>query len=123
MNALDFTKLAQQPNNAELAFGLPGQWLILTFGFLVMVGFWQVFKRVDEPGWKGLIPVYNIVVLLGKVGRPTWWTLLFFVPLVNVVVAFVLSRDVAAQFDRTAGVALGLLFISFIFATLLGIGS
>ena len=96
-----------------------GLGLILLYEFLVLLTFWGVLERVGEPGWKGLISVFNIFILLKKVGRPTWWILLFFVPVINVILGLLLSRDVAAALDRTAGIVLGLLFLSSVFASAL----
>lgn len=32
----------------------------------------------------GLIPIYNIFILLKITGKPGWWTIIFFIPLVDV---------------------------------------
>lgn len=41
-----------------------------------VIGLWGIFKKAGEEGWKSLIPVYNLLVLLKIVGKPWWWIFL-----------------------------------------------
>jgi chromate transport protein ChrA len=52
---------------------------------LVIAGFWKVFVKAGQPGWASIIPIYNLYVLTQIVGKPAWWVILFFIPLVNVI--------------------------------------
>jgi hypothetical protein len=90
---------------------------------LMIVALWKVFTKAGEPGWKCIIPIYNVYTLLKIVGRPGWWLLLFLVPFVNLVVALVVSIDVAKSFGKSElfGVV-GLFFFSFIGYLMLGFG-
>lgn len=46
---------------------------------------WCLFQKAGKPGWAAIVPVYNLIVLLEIAGKPVWWVVLFFVPLVNLV--------------------------------------
>ena len=35
---------------------------------LVFVSLWKIFEKAGKPGWAGIVPIYNIVVLLGDRG-------------------------------------------------------
>jgi hypothetical protein len=100
-------------------------WVIVYFAILVLViaGWWKMFEKGGEAGWKALIPIYNIYILLRIVGREGWWVILFLIPIVNVVVAIVVSIDLAKSFGRGSGFAVGLIFLPFVFAPILGFGS
>lgn len=83
---------------------------------------WIVYTKAGQEGWKALIPFYNWWVLLKIVGRPGWWFILLFIPLVNIVVWIVLHVDLAKSFGRGIGFALGLIFLAPIFYLILAFG-
>jgi uncharacterized protein DUF5684 len=91
---------------------------------LMIVAMWKVFTKAGKPGWAAIIPFYNLYVLLKIAGRPGWWLILFLIPLVNIVIAFVLYVDVAKSFGKGAAFGIFLLgFFSFIGYPILGFGS
>lgn len=90
---------------------------------LIIAGFWKVFTKAGQPGWAAIIPIYNIYILLKIVGRPVWWLILFLIPLVNLVVAVMVSIDVAKAFGKGVGFGIGLFLLGFIFYPVLGFGS
>jgi hypothetical protein len=89
---------------------------------LVIASFWKVFTKAGQPGWAAIVPIYNAYILLKIAGRPGWWLLLYFIPLVNLVIAILVSIDVAKAFGKGGGFGVGLLFLSFIFYPILGFG-
>lgn len=84
--------------------------------------FWRIFEKAGKPGWAALIPIYNAVVLMEIVGRPWWWVLLFFIPLVNIVVGFIVALDLSRSFGHDVAFAIGLFLLSFIFYPILAFG-
>jgi hypothetical protein len=60
--------------------------------------------------------------MLKIVGRPGWWLILFFIPIVNIVVWIILLVDMSKSFGHGVGFALGLIFLSWIFWLILGFG-
>ncbi len=90
---------------------------------LVVAGWWMIFAKAGEAGWKAIIPIYNVLVLLKVVGREWWWLILFLIPFVGFIAWIFVSLDLAKSFGRTPGFAIGLIFLSFIFAPILGFGS
>lgn len=97
-------------------FGIVIQLVVL--GFFLFV-FWRIFEKAGKPGWAALIPIYNIIVLLEIVGRPIWWIILLFIPIVNIVVGFLLALDLSRSFGHDLAYALGLFFLGFIFYPIL----
>lgn len=84
---------------------------------------WKVFEKAGQPGWAAIVPVYNAIVMLQIVGKPLWWIILLFIPLVNIIVGIMVYIDLAKSFGKTTGFAFGLLFLGFIFFPILGFGS
>lgn len=84
-----------------------------------IVSLWKVFAKAGRPGWAAIVPFYNLYVLLGVAGRPGWWLLLFFVPLVNLVIAFLAMLSLSKAFGKGTAFAVGLYFLGFIFFPIL----
>jgi hypothetical protein len=99
-------------------------WIIyLAIIVLVIAGWWMIFTKAGEAGWKAIIPIYNVLILLKIVGREWWWLILFLIPIVSLVAWIFVSLDLAKSFGHSAGFAIGLIFLPFIFGPILGFGS
>jgi hypothetical protein len=83
----------------------------LAVAVIFIIGAWKVFTKAGQPGWACIVPIYNIYILCKIAGRPGWWVLLFFVPLVNFVVAILLSIDIAKAFGQSPVFGIVLLFL------------
>lgn len=115
--------LAQSNSNGGGGFGA----LIVLVVYLaiivaVVAGMWKMFAKAGQPGWAAIVPIYNLFILLKIVGRPWWWLLLMFIPLVSIVVAVVVCIDLAKSFGKGVGYAIGLILLGFVFIPLLGFG-
>jgi hypothetical protein len=51
----------------------------------IMLG--KIFKKAGVESWKAWVPVYNSWVTLELGGQQGWWSILAFIPLVNIVAA------------------------------------
>lgn len=89
---------------------------------LLIAGMWKVFQKAGKPGWAAIIPIYNIIVLLQITGKPIWWLVLYFIPLVNVVVLVLVCIALARRFGKGVAFAIGLALLPFIFYPILGFG-
>jgi Family of unknown function (DUF5684) len=88
----------------------------------IIAGIWKVFVKAGKPGWAAIIPIYNVIVLLEIAGKPLWWIILFFIPLVNIIMAILVSIAVARKFGKSDGFGVGLALLGFIFYPILGFG-
>jgi len=97
---------------------------VLYIAFIVayLVAGWVVFTKAGQEGWKSLIPIYNLYVLLKIVGRPGWWLLLFLVPFVNFVIWIIVALDLAKSFGKGTGFAIGLILLTPLFYLILAFG-
>lgn len=102
--------------------GIFGVFIGLAIGVIMIAAMWRVYSKAGEPGWAAIIPIYNIIVLFKIVGRPLWWIILLFIPLVNFVIMIMLYLDIAKSYGKGAGFGLGLIFLAPIFWLILGFG-
>ena len=79
-------------------------------------------QKAGQPGWACIVPVYNIYVMCIIAGKEGWWTVLFFIPIVNIIIGIMVSLGIAEAFGKGAGYAIGLFFLPFIFYPMLGFG-
>lgn len=102
-----------------------GIFAIIYIGIFVLwiAGMWKVFVKAGKPGWAAIVPIYNMIVLLEIIGKPIWWIVLFFVPIVSLVVYVIILVELAKKFGRGIGTAVGLLLLPFVFYPILGFGS
>jgi hypothetical protein len=109
---------------ALLASSGAGLFIIVYIAVVVfeIAALWQVFVKGGRPGWAAIIPFYNYYVLLKIVGRPGWWLILYFIPIVNLIVWIIVAIDLAKSFARSTAFAVGLIFLAFIFIPILGFG-
>jgi hypothetical protein len=95
-----------------------------TLVYIVVIVFylycmWRIFVKAGKPGWAAIIPIYNVLVELEIVGRPWYWLLLMFIPVVDIVLAIIVLFRMAKVFGHSVGFGFGLLFLSFIFLPIL----
>lgn len=100
-------------------------WAWVLYGaiiFFILAAHWRIFTKAGQPGWAAFIPILNIYGMTKVVGKPGYWTLLFFVPIVNIIIAIWLVNLVSKSFGKDEGFTLGLILLPFIFWPILGFG-
>ncbi|MBT4839858.1 MAG: signal peptidase I, partial [Flavobacteriaceae bacterium] len=78
------------------------QWL-LALGVLQIVHFlgtYKLYKAASRKSWEALVPVYNAVVLMRIIQRPTWWVILMFVPVINLLMVPVIWVETIRTFGK-----------------------
>ena len=90
---------------------------------VMVIAHWKIYEKAGKPGWAAIVPIYNIIVLLEIVGKPTWWILLFLVPCVNIVFLVWTTNLLSKSFGQSEGFTVGLLLLGVIFYPILGFGS
>ncbi len=60
--------------------------LCLPLIILHVAGLWKLFEKAGRPGWEALIPVYNFFIMIKLAGRPSWWIIWYFIPVINIIV-------------------------------------
>jgi signal peptidase I len=93
------------------------QWFIF---FLIIqlihgLGTWKLYEKADRKSWEAFIPIYNSIVLMKIINRPTWWTALLFVPVVNLIMFIVVWVETLRSFGKntTKDTILGVISLGF----------
>lgn len=95
-----------EPLNGTVSLLCAGLFILLT-----IVTTWQIFTKAKRPGWASFIPIYNTYTLVKIAKRPGWWTILYFVPLINIVMRCIVSVDLAKAFNKRASFGFWLIWL------------
>lgn len=102
--------------------GVGGSILYLALAVLSIAGLWKMFEKAGKPGWAAIVPIYNLIVLLEIVGKPTIWILWLIIPCVNFVFIIWLVNLLSKSFGKSEGYTVGMILLPFVFYPLLGFG-
>ena len=67
-------------------------------------------KTATDDAWLGWIPIVNIYLLCKIARRPGWWLFLFFIPLVNFVIAIIIFTDIARECNQPSWLGILIIF-------------
>ncbi|MBE0391028.1 signal peptidase I [Flavobacterium sp. PL002] len=78
------------------------QWFVffLLIQIVHFLGTWKLYEAAGRKRWEAAIPVYNAIVLMKIIGRPTWWTLLLFIPIINLIMFPVIWIETLRSFGK-----------------------
>lgn len=80
------------------------EWILFFFVIQLIhfLGTWKLYQKAGRKAWEAAIPVYNAVVLMKIIHRPWWWTILLFIPVVNLIMFPVVWVETIRSFGRTS---------------------
>lgn len=80
------------------------QWFIffLIVQLIHFAGTWKLYETAGRKRWEAAIPVYNAIVLMKIINRPSWWTILLFVPIVNLIMFPVVWVETLRSFGKNS---------------------
>jgi signal peptidase I len=90
------------------------QWFVF-FLFIQVVHFfgtWKLYEIAGRKRWEAFIPVYNAVVLTKIIGRPTWWTILLFIPIINLIMFPLIWIETLRSYGKKSSIDTFLVLIS-----------
>jgi hypothetical protein len=106
----------------DAGMGLIPLLFALAIVVLVVAMFWKLFEKAGQPGWAILVPFYNLIVLAQVAGKPGWWGLLLWIPVVGFVLWILMAIGIAERFGQSGVFAIGILLFWFIFIPILAFG-
>ncbi|MBB1192709.1 signal peptidase I [Flavobacterium sp. SOK18b] len=93
------------------------QWFVffLLVQIIHFLGTWKLYESAGRKKWEAAIPVYNAIVLMKIIGRPTWWTVLLFIPIINLILFPVIWIETLRSFGKKSSLdtLLGIITLGF----------
>lgn len=80
------------------------QWFVffLILQIVHFLGTWKLYEAAGRKRWEAAIPVYNAIVLMKIINRPTWWTILLFIPVINLIMFPVVWVETLRSFGKNS---------------------
>ncbi|TYB77061.1 signal peptidase I [Bizionia myxarmorum] len=80
------------------------QWLIVILIIQVIhgLGTWKLYIKAGRQAWEAFIPIYNAVILMKIINRPWYWTILLFLPVINLIMFPVVWLETARSFGKNS---------------------
>ncbi|RMG18412.1 MAG: signal peptidase I [Bacteroidetes bacterium] len=83
-------------NSAGLFFAL-----IFLFVFVAFkVAQYKLFEKAGKPGWAALVPVYGNYLWLQLIGKPWWWLVLLYFPILGILVFVSMLIELAKAYGK-----------------------
>lgn len=95
---------------------------LLVFTLVNIVAFWQIFEKAGKPGWKSIIPIYNLLVLFDILGKPRYWFLFLLIPGLHLFIPFWMTILLGQRFQQSDLFIMGLFLFGFVFVPILAFG-
>ena len=78
------------------------QWLLffLIIQVIHFLGTWKLYVKAGRKPWEAIIPIYNAIVLMKIINRPTWWVILLFIPIINLLMFPVIWIETIRSFGK-----------------------
>lgn len=95
------------------------QWFLF---FLILqvvhfLGTWKLYIKADRKAWEAIIPIYNAYVLMKIINRSTWWVVLLFIPIINLLMFPILWIETIRSFGKNSTLDTTLALFTFGFYT------
>lgn len=86
---------------------------------ITLISLYKIFQKAHHPGWKALIPIYNLFIIQDIIRRPWWWALLMLIPFVGIIWTVLSTYLLGKAFHKNNGFIVGMVILPFIFYPLL----
>ncbi len=97
--------------------------IVIASAIFIIAGMWKMFEKAGEPGWASIIPFMNMYKLCKiSLGNGLFF-LLFFVPIINFILFFIMCIKLAGAFGKGILFGIATAFFPGIFYAILGFGS
>lgn len=91
----------------------------LLYSLILMLGGSKIFKKAKLKSSLAFIPIVNLYTLLDVVDMSTFFGILYFVPIANIIIINIELFKLGKVFNTKLGYKLGLIFLPIIFIPLL----
>lgn len=63
-------------------------------------GRYKLYEKAGQPAWAAFVPGYNQFIKLKLIGKPIWWIVLLYLPVIGVLVWVAMAIELAKAFGK-----------------------
>lgn len=93
--------------------------VFVSFLLIILISCFRIFEKANIDGYKVLIPIYDLYLLLEIADLPIFFIPLFFIPIVNIFVFWFVSVRLGNNFSKSTAFKIGMCIFPFIFYPIL----
>jgi hypothetical protein len=91
--------------------------------FVILVAIYAFYafclQRVAEKlnaqnTWLAWIPIANLFLMCSMAGRPAWWVILLFIPIVSIIICVIVWMDICGRLGKPRWLGVAMLFVGVI---------
>ena len=78
------------------------EWFVffLIIQVIHFLGTWKLYVKAGKKAWEAILPIYNAIVLMKIINRPSWWVILLFIPIINLLMFPVIWVETVRSFGK-----------------------
>ena len=78
------------------------QWFIFFLAIQLIhgLGTWKLYVKAGRKAWEAFVPIYNGIIFMKILNRPTWWVALLFLPVISLIMLIVIWVETARSFGK-----------------------
>ena len=142
MNELLYALIEEISSNKIIVYSF--WFFFIIFYIFVIIGYFKIYKKANEKGWKALIPFYNIYILYKIFWKIKYFMflliiyficifitgfiysqelfelLMFILTLITLYHRIILSIRISRSFKKNIFWSLGIIFLPYLFVLILG---
>jgi len=82
------------------------QWILFALALQIIhfLGTWKLYVAAGFKAWQAAVPVYNAVILMKIINRPSWWVLFLFIPTINLIIIGVIWVETLRSFGKNKAI-------------------
>ncbi|MBT5395895.1 MAG: signal peptidase I, partial [Flavobacteriaceae bacterium] len=91
------------------------EWFLFFLAIQLIHGFgtWKLYKIAGFNPIYSFIPIYNGIILMKIINRPSWWIILLFIPIINLLIFPVIWVETSRSFGKDTSLDTLLTIITF----------
>lgn len=93
------------------------EWFVFFLAVQVIhfAGTWKLYQKAGRKSWEASVPIYNAIVLMKIINRPWWYTILLFIPIINLIMFPVIWVETLRSFGKNKAIDsfLGIITLGF----------
>jgi hypothetical protein len=75
--------------------------LVLVIYIYMAICLQKIAKKTNEENaWFAWIPILNIILMVNIAKKPTWWIIMFFIPLVNIIFSILVWMEISKKLGK-----------------------
>jgi len=80
------------------------EWFVLFLALQIVhsLATWKLYQKAGRKAWESAVPIYSTIVLMKIINRPTWWTILLFIPVINLILIPVVWVETIRSFGKNS---------------------